>query len=217
MQVEMPDVGSIDRNLLRATYKILLVEDDDDSAQTVRSNLRVRGLTSVDVARDTTDAEDCIREKRYDAILSDVLFDLMPPATKKQGDVWLLENIARFRGTYCAAVTGNGGLIHDRDRMIAEQIDIIGKGTNREEALWDQLEQFADAKIEQEKPQIQQSIIEGIVGSAKPSPDSISTATRDLFIEWLTHSADPTTKDIVIGQEYFSPRDLATEVLRETP
>jgi len=216
-QIEMPDVGSIDRKLLRSTYQILLVEDEDDAIQTVRDNLGVRGLTSIDVARDTADADGYVRGKRYDAILSDVLFDLMPPASKKQGDVWLLENANRFRGIFCAAVTGKGGLIHDRDGMTSAQIEIVVKGTNRELGLYDQLEQFADAKIELDKPRIQQSIIEGIVGHSKPPLDAISAAARDLFVEWLMQNAESTSKDIIIGQEYYSPRDLAEEVLRDTP
>ena len=214
-QVEMPDIGLVDRKLLRATYKILLVEDDEDVAQTVRDNLGVRGLTSIDVARDTIDADECIRDKHYDAILTDVLFDPMPPPTKKQGDQWLVENLSHFGGAYCAAVTGKGGLIGgaNRGHLTAASIDIITKGTDRELELYDQLEQYADTKIDATKPRIQQSIIQGIVGTQRLPPDPISAAARDLFVEWLMQSPEVNVADIVIGQDYYSPEDLATEVL----
>jgi len=215
-QVEMPDIGLVDRKLLRSTYKILLVEDDDDVAQTVRDNLGVRGLTSVDVARDTVDADECIRDKQYDAVLTDILFDLMPPSTKRQGDQWLVDNLIYFSGVFCAAVTGKGGLIAgaNRQQLTGANIDIITKGTDRELELYDRLEQYADTKIDATKPSIQQSIIQGIAGPQRLRADPIAAAARDLFVEWLMQSPEANVPDIVIGQDYYSPEELAMEVLR---
>ncbi len=146
-------------------FRMLFVEDDAASRETLRENLKERGIDAVDFATNTKEADQHIAAQNYDAILVDLKLD-----DEKQGDEWLLENQARLGDTLQAIVTAQPQLISDQSRLSARGIRIVPKG-NLEISFLDELESLRTGRVS-----AQDSLSQDDAGRASNTADALQFA-----------------------------------------
>jgi CheY-like chemotaxis protein len=145
--LELPGLG----HFVPEKYSVLLFDDEEETTAEIAQQLRRTNSKVVDEAHDRGEATRLVRERRYDAVVTDVLVEPGKPRGdgERQGDVWLLEHARETEGAFKIVFTAHEDLIKDKNFDALKRIGakIITKGVDATDQLIDAIEEKRREKV----------------------------------------------------------------------
>ncbi len=191
-------------------YRMLIVDDDNKWALKTKEYLEVRSGFNivVDIVNNTTEATKKIEQIPYAAVIVDNCFS-PGEETAENGDDWILSKLQLLKNSYVLMMTGYAISWKILEELRRNKIYVVIKSTGEEIIELDKVVEKAIATANS-FPQREAA------GIDLPIDKEITMLARSLFVEWLCTRTDQDQKDIWIGGESFSIRDLIYEVENKT-
>lgn len=186
---------------------VLHVEDNPDHRKATKDLLETKGPFAVDFAADLKQADQHVNTAKYDLILVDVAFDTGD--NERQGDEWVKDRFDKFHGAEVVIVTAQRGRIRVREWLREHNVSVVDKGRD-EVKLYNDLARKA-TRLEPRAATPENEI--DATTHLKRSSDMLTEKTLSLFYDWVDSLPDAERKDIWLGGQELSPRDIKNEMM----